>query len=51
MLNACHAVGDGDGGQTATVSVFTIRFISTNCILNGRKVVMKILWIEKRMKI
>ena len=51
MLNARHAVGNGDGCQAATATVFTIRFISTNCMLNGRKVEMKILWIEKRMKI
>ena len=41
--DACHAVGDGDGGQADTARVFASRFISMTCNLNGRKVLTCIL--------
>ena len=35
---AGHALGDGDGGQATATTVFVNYFISTTCVLNGRKV-------------
>ena len=49
--NLENAVWDFNACKPCTTTVFASRFISMVCILNGRKVVMKILWIEKRMKI
>ena len=38
LVNICHIVSDGNGGQSAAASVFASRFISTTCTLNDRKV-------------
>ena len=38
-----HTVGDGHSGNTRTATVFASRFISTTCVLNGRKVMTQIL--------
>ena len=34
-----HTLGNGDGGQTVAATVFASHFISTTCMLNGRKVI------------
>ncbi len=46
-----HAVGDGDGGKTGAAIVFASRFISTICVLNGRKVMPRILKKPKKINI
>ena len=48
IADARHAVGDGDGCQTSATFVFANDFISITCVLNGRKVTVKIL---KRLEI
>lgn len=37
LIYACHAVAKSDGGKTRTICEFASRFISTTCVLNGRK--------------
>lgn len=44
-------VSDAYGGQTCAVSEFVIRFVSVICALNGRKVTMRILSMQKKIKI
>jgi len=41
--NARHTIGDGDGGEAIAARVFASCFISTTCVLNGRKVMTQIL--------
>ena len=43
IANASHGVGDGDGLQGFAILVFASCFISTTCVLNGRKVMTQIL--------
>ena len=45
VADAGHAVWDADGGQAAATFVFVNCFISTICVLNGRKVMMQVLTI------
>ena len=51
IADSCQATGDGDGGQTTTAVVFASRFISTICVLNGRKVMPRILKKPKKINI
>ena len=51
IVDARHAVGDGDGCQAAAAIVFASRFISTICVLNGRKVMPRILKKPKKINI
>ena len=44
-FNARHAAGNGHRGQAATTTEFANAFISTTCVLNGRKVMTWILQI------
>ena len=39
IVDARHAVGDGDGCQAAAAIVFVNRIISITCTLNDRKVI------------
>ena len=45
MADAGHALGDDDGCQASTTIVFVNCFISTICVLNGRKEMMQVLTI------
>ena len=49
--NTGHGIGDGDARQTATAIVFAKTFISTTCVLNGRKVMTQILQRLEKMQI
>ena len=43
ITNGCDAVGNGYLSQACTSIVFASCFISTTCVLNGRKVMTQIL--------
>ena len=43
ISNTCHRIRNRDGGEAAAIFVFASCFISTTCVLNGRKVMTQIL--------